>query len=128
MRSSVKPSGRSLSMMFFSASCASIFEIGTPRRLDIATSLTKEPSSSRTLLLILLAIKMAMSSGRKMPSRSALRFNIATFVSRSGGSRSAINPHSNRECSRSSNVGISFGGQSLVITICFWSLCSVLNV
>ena len=64
MRSIVKPSGRSLSMMFFIASWASIFEIGTPRRVEIATRRTSEPSSSRTLLLILLAIKIAMSSGK----------------------------------------------------------------
>ena len=35
---------------------------------------------------------------------------------------SAINPHSKRECRRSSIVGISRGGQSLVMTICFLSV------
>jgi hypothetical protein len=53
---------------------------------------------------------------------------IATFISRSGGWMSAMSPHSNRERSRSSSVGISFGSASEVRTICFCASCSALNV
>ena len=39
-------------------------------------------------------------------------------VSRSGGWMSVISPHSNRERSRSSSVGIARGGRSEEMTIC----------
>ena len=41
---------------------------------------------------------------------------------------SAMRPHSKREWRRSSMVGISLGGQSLVMTICFWASYRALNV
>ncbi len=62
------------------------------------------------------------------PSAFAFFLKIAIRVSKSGGVMSVIKPHSNRERKRSSNVGISFGGLSLEITICLDSSCKVLKV
>ncbi len=61
-------------------------------------------------------------------SAAAFLRMIATFISRSGGWMSAIRPHSNRERSRSSSVGISFGSASEVTTICFCASWSALKV
>ena len=67
-------------------------------------------------------------SGSGTDSASAFFLRIATFVSRSGGWMSAIRPHSKRDRSRSSRDGISRGGQSLLMTSCFWASKSELNV
>ncbi len=79
------------------------------------------PSSSRTLDLTVPAMKSATSFGTSTFSAAAFLRMIATFISRSGGWMSAISPHSNRDRSRSSRVGISFGSASEVTTICFWA-------
>ena len=68
------------------------------------------------------------SSGSLTPSTSDFLSRMAILVSRSGGWISAISPHSNRDRSRSSRPGMSFGGESLEITICFWCVCSSLKV
>src|SRR5258705_10915063 len=65
------------------------------------------------------AMYSATSSGRLKRSFSAFFCRMAILVSRSGGWISAINPHSNRERSRSSMELMSFGRQSEEITICF---------
>src|SRR5690606_40492207 len=62
------------------------------------------------------------------PSALAFFRKMAILVSKSGGVISVINPHSKRERRRSSSVGISFGGRSLEMTICLFSLCNVLKV
>ena len=41
---------------------------------------------------------------------------------------SAISPHSKRDRRRSSSAGISCGGRSLLMTICFCASCSALKV
>ena len=69
--------------------------------------------------LIFPAMYIATLSGSGTPSFSAFLLRIATFVSRSGDWMSAISPHSKRDRSRSSSCGISCGGQSLLMTICF---------
>ncbi len=71
---------------------------------------------------------MATSLGMSVFSAAAFLRMIAIFISRSGGWMSAISPHSNRERSRSSSVGISLGSASEVTTICFWASCSALKV
>ena len=50
------------------------------------------------------AMYIATLSGSGTASASAFRLRIATFVSRSGGWMSAINPHSKRDRSRSSSA------------------------
>ena len=61
----------------------------------------------------------ALGQDRRPPA-SAFFLRMAMRVSMSGGLRSAIRPHSKRERKRSSRPGISLGGQSLEMTICFW--------
>jgi hypothetical protein len=61
----------------------------------------------------------ATSSGNSRPRSLALRFRIAILVSNAGCSISATRPHLNRETRRSWREGISFGGLSLLRTICF---------
>ena len=78
--------------------------------------------------LIRLAMYIATASGSGTLSFSAFFLRIATLVSMSGGWMSAISPHSNRERSRSSSAGISCGGRSLLMTICFCASCSALKV
>ena len=73
-------------------------------------------------------MNMATSLGISIFSAAAFLRMIATFISRSGGWMSAIKPHSNRERSRSSRVGISLGSASEVTTICFWASWSALKV
>ena len=71
---------------------------------------------------------IATPSGSGIASVSAFFLRIAIRVSMSGGWMSAISPHSKRDRSRSSSAGISCGGRSLLITICFCASCSALNV
>ncbi len=87
-----------------------------------------EPSSSRMLERMRLEMKSATSSSSLTFSASAFFLRMATLVSRSGGWMSAISPHSKRERSRSSSVGMSRGGQSLVRTICFCDSYRALKV
>ena len=88
----------------------------------------RRPSSSRTLDLTVPAMNSATSLGTSAFSAAAFLRMIAIFISRSGGWMSAIRPHSNRERSRSSSVGISLGSASEVTTICFCASWSALNV
>ena len=66
------------------------------------------------------AMNRETDSGSSTPSRSAFFLRMAIRVSMSGGFRSAMSPHSNRDWKRSSSPEISLGGQSLEMTICFW--------
>ena len=78
----------------------------------------RAPSSSRTLLTTLRAMNSMTSDGIRPIWSSAFERRMAMRVSRSGGVRSAIRPHSKRERSRSSRVVIALGGRSELSTIC----------
>src|SRR5216684_3802602 len=99
-------------MMFRNTCCAVPSEIVAPVSDAYAISRVSAPSSSRTLDLMARAMYSATSSGRLKRSFSAFFCRMAILVSRSGGWMSAINPHSNRERSRSSIELMSFGRQS----------------
>src|SRR3954470_11744970 len=62
---------------------------------------------------------MATLSGSGIPSVPLFFFRIATFVSKSGDWMSAMSPHSNRDRSRSSSWGISWGGTVAAVTDLF---------
>jgi len=89
----------------------------------VSTSMTMNAPAG-----ILLAMYIATLSGSGTASASAFFLRIATFVSRSGDWMSAMRPHSKRERNRSSRDGISCGGQSLLMTICFCASYRALNV
>ncbi len=102
-----------------STSCASSTVIARPVSDENATTRVSAPSSSLMLVEILPAMKVSTwGSAIWMESVFTFLRRIAMRVSRSGGCTSVISPHSNRERSRSSSVGISFGGRSDEITIC----------
>ena len=99
-----------------------------PARCLSALSFFTAPSSWRIFVLSLFAIKSATSSGISRFKSSAFLRIIATLVSNSGVEISARIPDSNRLLSLSVSVFTSFGGRSDVITICFPSDKSLLNV
>ena len=74
------------------------------------------------------AMNWMTSSGIRIFSFSTFFRRMAIRVSMSGGWMSVTSPHSKREARRSSRLGISFGGRSLVTTICLFALWSALKV
>ena len=80
-------------------------------------SLTKNPSNSRTPS-IWAATAWATSIGSSTSLCLALIKRIAVLNSKSAGPTSTINPAPNRLLKRSSNLAISVGGLSEVITTC----------
>ena len=80
------------------------------------------PSSSRMLPVILSARHDAASWDRLMPHKNAFFSAIAMRVSIVVLSIPQRRPHLKRETSLSSRETIDSGGQSLVITICFFAL------
>ena len=80
------------------------------------------------LVLKFVAMYSSTSSGTDIRSWIAFLRRIAMRVSRSGGCTSVSRPDSKRVRIRSSKPDSSRGGRSLVMTICLFALCSVLNV
>ena len=80
------------------------------------------------LLFMVVERNWMTSSGRVTPSSSDFFLRIAILVSTSGGCRSAMSPHSNRDRKRSSMSGMSFGNRSLERTICLCASYKALNV
>ena len=101
---------------------------GMPLMLAYATTRLSAPSSSRTLLTTLRAMNSMTSDGMRWSWSSAFERRIAMRVSRSGGVRSAMRPHSKRLRSRSSRVVIAFGGRSDDRTTCLPASWMALNV
>ena len=118
MRSMVIRFSSSFSRLSFNTSFASSSVMGLLVKEEKATTRMREPSISRILDFIPLAMKKITSSGMERLSISVFFFRMAILVSKSGGLISTVRPHSNLDFNLSSKAGISFESRSQDITIC----------
>ena len=99
------------------------------RRIEpCSTRRLSAPSSLPDIGLDMVGNQVASRHPRSINvEEPAFFFKMAIRVSRSGGCRSAIMPHSKRERKRSSRVAISRGGRSLVKMICALAVVEIVE-
>ena len=102
--------------------------IGAPVSEEYAISLISEPSSSRTLDLVRDATKVRTSSGSVTPSSFGLLIQNRHLGFEIRGLDVGHQAPLEARPQPLHKPGISLGGASLEITICFWWSCSSLKV